>query len=95
MLLFMIDVRKVAKVGSILLLDEFLKFPAISPNAGSIILRREAQQRHSQNSSPNRFHSSDMRAFLESMPNVANACCFSFLELIGRKKIKDKATTTG
>ena len=28
------------------------------------------------------------------MPNVANTCCFSFLELIGRKKIKDKATTT-
>ena len=70
-------------------------FLAISPNAGSIILTREAQQRRSQNSFPNRFHSSDMRAFLESMPNVANTCCFSFLELIERKKIKDKATTTG
>ena len=61
--------------------SNFRPFLAISPRAGSIILTREAQQRRSQNSSPNRFHSSDMRAFLESMPNVANTCCFSFLEL--------------
>ena len=43
--------------------SNFRPFLAISPNAGSIILTREAQQRRSQNSSPNRFHSSDMRAF--------------------------------
>ena len=60
--------------------SNFRPFLAISPNAGSIILTREAQQRRSQNSSPNRFHSSDMRAFL----GVHAQCCQHMLFFISR-----------
>ena len=60
--------------------SNFRPFLAISPNAGSIILTREAQQRRSQNSSPNRFHSSDMRAFL----GVHAKCCQHMLFFISR-----------
>ena len=55
-------------------------FLAISPNAGSIILTREVQQRRSQNSFPNRFHSSDMRAFF----GVHAKCCQHMLFFISR-----------
>ena len=60
--------------------SNFRPFLAISPRAGSIILTREAQQRRSQNSSPNRFHSSDMRAFF----GVHAKCCQHMLFFISR-----------
>ena len=60
--------------------SNFRPFLAIPSNAGSIILTREAQQRRSQNSSPNRFHSSDMRAFL----GVHAKCCQHMLFFISR-----------
>ena len=60
--------------------SKFRPFLAISQNAGSIILTREAQQRRSQNSSLNRFHSSDMRAFL----GLHAQCCQHMLFFISR-----------
>ena len=88
-ILSIIDLRKVTQAGILCIVRRNSQISVLFwrslRSAGSIILTREAQQRRSQNSSPNRFHSSDMRAFF----GVHAKCCqhmMFFISRIDRRK---------